>query len=668
VEGYRFELLSGAAFAPARSLRVLDLSECFIQRLPDSIGQLKQLGYLNVSIYDKIFPECIMKLSNLIYLNLLESNISTLPESIGELESLMHLNLSNCDRIHELPVSFRNVEKLVHLDLSCCGRISGVVESLQSLSRLEHLNLSRCENIGDLTRAMSGQKGLQYLNLSYVSCVGLQQVLVNLIKLRYLNLEGSLDRLDEAEIGSLLECVGSLSNLEYLNLGWNDDLRTIPESIGNLGKLNTLDLSHCDNLQRLPDSVSAINSLRFLHVTCCPELDMSTLPQNKNSTTVLLPHFVIHAGDGESSSNLSELEDKHPTFLEISRLENANSAEEAKRIKLAEKHSIEKLELAWTMDAKRFADDREVLSELVPPDTVHSLVLNGYNSISFPSWLMSIATYLPRLIAVTLWDLPSCNVLPPLGQLPSLRWMDISGMDSIRKIDGSFYGGRGAFPRLQRFNLDYMDCLEEWNTSYSRGEDGLNELTFPKLKSFNVEGCPLLRFTTCSPPGRHVCINSSDQILLSSWENRGHVSASSSAATKKLSVECCEAPLHQWNLLRHLPYLKQLEISGCSDLTCISTDLLQCISSLEILIVKNCKNGTVVLPERLGDLTSLQELKVLNCNSINTLPESIRQLTCLRLLRINDCPKLVQWCKSEENKMKLANIIDIVRALPLYPI
>jgi hypothetical protein len=74
----------------------------------------------------------------------------------------------------------------------------------------------------------------------------------------------------------------------------------------------------------------------------------------------MLPNFVVHSRDGESS-NLCELEDKHPTFLEINMLENAKSAEEAKRIKLAEKQSIETQELAWTRDAKRFADDREVL-------------------------------------------------------------------------------------------------------------------------------------------------------------------------------------------------------------------------------------------------------------------------------------------------------------------
>jgi len=84
--------------------------------------------------------------------------------------------------------------------------------------------------------------------------------------------------------------------------------------------------------------------------------------------------------------------------------------------------------------------------------------------------------------------------------------------------------------------------------------------------------------------------------------------------------------------------------------------------------VEDCKNGTVALLERLGDLTSLMELEVRNCKGIKTLPKSMRQLTCLQLLVINGCPELVQLCKSEKNKKKLAHIKAIVRALPIYPL
>ncbi|CAL4984853.1 unnamed protein product [Urochloa decumbens] len=602
--------LSGVAFAPAKSLRVLDLSECSIQKLPDSIGLLKQLRYLNApAIQDGMVPECITNLTSLIYLSLHKSsNIHKLPESIGEMESLMHLDLSAC-KIRQLPVSFRKLGRLVHLDLSYCHGISGVSESLRSLTRLQHLNLSSCGSI-EQPIPLSSLRELEYLNLSDVPCFGLQQVLVNLTKLS--------------------------------------------------GSLNTLDLSYCCNLEKLPARVEAINSLKFVNVYGCSNLDMSTLPRNKNGSA-MLPHFVVHADDGESSSNLWELEDMHPTLLEISSLENVKSAEEAKRIKLAQKQSIKNLTLAWKNDAKRLVDDDgDILSELEPPSTLEVLTLNGYNSISFPFWMTSIATYLCRLKEVYMEDLPNCNVLPPLGQLPNLVMLDIRRMDSIRKIDGDFYGGSSRpFPKLKYFTLCHIEYLEEWNAASFSGEDGLNKLAFPELLVTTIGGCPLLRFNTCVPLGKGTLyIESSDHVLLSSWENSGHVSAS----TKGLFVRCCEAPLHQWSLLRHLPCLRHLQITDCSDLTCGSTDLLGCISSLEILIVEGYdrKNTTVALPEGLGDLTSLKDLKVLDCNSIKTLPESIQQLTCLQKLEINGCPGLVQWCKTLENKMKLAHIKEII--------
>jgi hypothetical protein len=207
-------------------------------------------------------------------------------------------------------------------------------------------------------------------------------------------------------------------------------------------------------------------------------------------------------------------------------------------------------------------------------------------------------------------DLPNCDALPPLGQLPNLEWLTIGGMPSIRKIDGDFYGGRRAFPKLMKFFLVDLKCLKEWN--------GLNKLVFPEPSVLYLEGCPMLRFKSRPPPSKgDLTISYSDEVLLSSW---GHVSASSSSATTRLYVKFCKAPLHQWSLLRHLPYLKHLEITKCSDLTCGATDFLGCISSLETLTVREWEN--VQLPERLGDLISLKELKVLNCDAIKTLPYS----------------------------------------------
>ncbi|KAM3300731.1 hypothetical protein ACQJBY_041641 [Aegilops geniculata] len=519
------------AFSSAKSLRVLDLSECTIHKLAYCIGDLKQLRYLNAPrVQDAKIPNSITKLSKLIYLNLHGSDrILALPESIGEIEGLMYTDLSNCFRIKKLPESFRRLQKLAHLDLSSCWSIEGISVLLESLTQLEYLNLSYCTNIGDTPEVLCGLSKLQYLNLSnssYLECGKEAEFLGALTKLEYLNLSswncklkklpeslgrftqlkylnlsgwrdmkklprlfGSLknllhldlsgcymvdcvhealvgltslqhlnlqdtqlsflpddltklrylklsglrnilvDFLDEPNIDafSFLSaetwdilinqiCRINLSELEHLDLSENYHMERIPESICSLTKLHTLNLSGCTYLAKIPESICTVGSLKFLYLKDCDMLP--EIPQ-LGSSAISLPHFVVCAGNDGSSSNIVLLKSTDPFELLITQLENVKSAGEAHSIKLMEKQSIRMLKLEWTRGVERFVDDKMLLEKLVPPSTLRKLEISGYNSVIFPGWVV--------------------------GQLPNL--------DSLLLRD--------------------MPNLEEWDTSYSTGEENV---------------------------------------------------------------------------------------------------------------------------------------------------------------------------------------------------
>jgi len=53
-------------------------------------------------------------------------------------------------------------------------------------------------------------------------------------------------------------------------------------------------------------------------------------------------------------------------------------------------------------------------------------------------------------------NLPACSNLPPLGQLPHLEILRLWFLLKVAKIDRGICGGRGAFPRLAKFELGFM--------------------------------------------------------------------------------------------------------------------------------------------------------------------------------------------------------------------
>uniref|UniRef100_J3N6T5 Uncharacterized protein n=1 Tax=Oryza brachyantha TaxID=4533 RepID=J3N6T5_ORYBR len=752
--------LSDGAFSSAKSLRVLDLSECYIQKLPDSIDQFKKLRYLNApGVQYQMIPNCITKLIKLMYLSLRgSSKILSLPGSIGEMEGLMYLDLSDCSGIQELPKSFSKLQKLVHLDFSNCSCIKSLSQCLGSLTELQYLNLSCSSDLclldveffGKLTKLeylnlscglelivfdvefLSTLTNLKYLNLSSkksnikilpedlgklvelkylslsgcgeivelpiflgklknlvhldLSCcvlstehlvIGWPEVIGSLTNLRYLNLSQCMDFMFHGsdETDRFIDCISRLSNLEHLDLSNNAVLRSLPESIGSLKKLHTLNLSGSRILTRFPECLIKMESLKVLNVKGCNVYE-DKLPQSNFLFT--LPDFVVHAGDGESSSNLALLEHaKLDQVLALSKLENVKSVQEARSIKLMEKHGINHLELEWTRGTDRFVEDMNVLEEIVPPGTLKNLVIKGYSSVRLPGWIMRIAHHLGKLVEIMLWDLPKCNSLPPLGQLPNLEKIILGCMHGIRRIDGSIYGGSNAFPSLTEFYLLGMGSLEELDLGGFQ-EEGM----FPELQYFETSDCPRLRLKSCPPRAVKWEIVSSDNVL-SSWGERWHHAVSSSCGVTRVQISFSKLPMHQWGLLCHLPALIDLHIQECNNLTSSSPEIIRAFNLNPLKSLTLTKNVQAELPRWLGELTCLQDLslsdiqdlddlegnisqltslhslKILCCYSMTSLPGWVGELASLRYLELTRCTKLNEF---QEN---LCNLISL-KVLKLY--
>ncbi|KAF8668322.1 hypothetical protein HU200_052379 [Digitaria exilis] len=653
-------------FSTARYLRVLDLGASSLKKLPSSIGQLKLLRYLSApDIEDPVIPSSITKLSKLIYLSLRgSSDISTLPKSFGNMEALMYLDLSGHHKIKKLPKSFGKLASLVHLDFSDCHVLYGIPEALCGLTKLQHLNLSRCD------RLFCGSKGLH-------------EVIGELTKLRYLNLSGSLIPMfwfnycgrPEVLIGCVLDKISTLSNLEHLDLS-GGVFDTLPDSFCSLRRLHTLDLTGCNSLKELPKDLGGEgSSLKYLIGCIC-----ETIPNNKSLTR--LPKFAVHDVEGEQSSNLILLKDAYnPIELEIHCLENVKSTEEARMIKLDAKQSLEALTLSWTRGTNGFVEDMELLRELAPPSSLKRFELHGYNNVRFPTWLRRIALYLPNLVRVQLKGL---SMLPPLGELANLKYLNLEDMPNVTKIDRSFCGDtlRKVFPQLEELTISNMENLEEWNTTYSNGEGIAEEFMFPNLKELKTIRCPKLRLKPCPPKVKKTWVIKDSDGVLTQWEEgASHTVCSSSVPlVHTLRVDSCREPMHQWKLLHHLPGLTGLTL-GCSYLSS-TPEVTRSLASLQSLCLKHCLDSEELsqwlgvltsleslswvdcynlktLPEQLGDCVSLRTLNLYSCWNITSFPEGIKKLTSLESLYAYDCPKLREWCELNENKTKIDHIKEV---------
>jgi hypothetical protein len=312
--------------------------------------------------------------------------------------------------------------------------------------------------------------------------------------------------LNDTKISCLPECISSLINLQILNLQSCKALHILPLAITQLKNLRRLGLDGTP-INQVPKGISR---LEFLN-------NLEGFPVGGGSDNG-------KTQDGwkmEEVAHLSQLRQ-----LEMIKLEKATPYRTDSL--LTDKKHLKVLNLSCTKhtDEPYSEDDvsniEKVFEQLIPPHNLEGLGIANFFGRRFPTWLGT--TYLSSVIYLKLIYCNSCVHLPPIGQLPNLRFLRIDGAAAVTKIGPEFLGCRGAnprstdavvaFPKLESLVIAEMPNWEGWSfveeedteaaAATEGGEDGSAEIQkgegpsprlqlLPRLKSLQLLRCPKLR-------------------------------------------------------------------------------------------------------------------------------------------------------------------------------
>ncbi|KAF2282830.1 hypothetical protein GH714_043121 [Hevea brasiliensis] len=284
--------------------------------------------------------------------------------------------------------------------------------------------------------------------------------------------------------------------------------------------------------------------------------------------------------------------------LHIEHLERVGNPMDAKAASLIRKQDLRKLTLSWGRDAEI---ETQVLRSLI--------------------------------------RCKSSFQIPPLGQLPSLHYLVLRGMDHVLYIDHNFYGGGlqglGFLKRLQVHNRSKLNSLSK----------GLQCLT--GLVTLTLGGCPEL----VALPDRVKHLNSLQYLTLSGQPTAIDASVDPIGCKFRRQIVLCHS-LGEPIVIDH-PKLQVLP------------ENLQYVPALESLSI-SYHPELVSLPDWLGDITSLQSLHIFNCTKLTSFPWSIQRLTILQNLDIQQCPALSKRWGHTAEMINVLSALQKDRFMPRF--
>ncbi|CBI29749.3 unnamed protein product, partial [Vitis vinifera] len=431
------------------------------------------------------------------------------------------------------------------------------------------------------------------------------------------------EALAKIKLTDLPDSIGELKYLRYLDISYTG-IKKLPDSVCYLYNLQTMILSVYYHFIELPERMDKLINLRYLDIRGWREMPshISTLKSLQK-----LSNFIVGQKGGSRIGELGELSDIGGR-LEISEMQNVECARDALRANMKDKRHLDELSLAWRDEGTNDVIQSGVLNNLQPHPNLKQLTIAGYPGVAFPDWIGG-GSSLSNLVTLLLWTCENCSSLPPLGQLPSLKHLSISGLKGVERVGREFYGdasssiaSKPSFPFLQTLRFDRMDNWEQWLCCGCE---------FHRLQELYIKKCPKLtgKLPEELPSLKKLEIDGCRGLLVASLQV---------PAIRELKMVGCP------QLLFHndgLPFdLRELEIFKCNQLKPQVDWGLQRLASLTEFIIGGCQN-VESFPEELllpPTLTTLEMKYFPNLKSLDG--RGLQQLTSLTKLSIRHCPQL----------------------------
>ncbi|KAJ9189137.1 hypothetical protein P3X46_000467 [Hevea brasiliensis] len=452
---------------------------------------------------------------------------------------------------------------------------------------------------------------------------------------------------DNDYIVELSDVISNWKHLRYLNLS-GAAIKRLPEIVSTLYNLQIVILYRCRRLIELPTHIARLINLCHLDIR---DTGLQEMPSQMGRLTKLqsLSDFFIGERNGSSLKELGKLQYLQGE-LSIHNLQNVVDVEDASESNLKGKRHLRKLELLWNGDPDDSQRERSVLEQLQPHTKVECLFIKGYGGTKFPDWLgdSSFST----LVKLKLYGCRYCSSLPPLGQLASLKELDMLSFYGVPAVGPEFYGNctSNEKPFRSLEILSFADFPEWYELIPCVG-------AFSCLQELHIFNCPFLTkaLPTHLPSLTKLQIDGCQQLVVSFPPTPSIVDMVIEDDSRDVRLEKLASGLYglrvsgsisldlvlEWLEQMHVfpATLEAIQISNCDSLRCFSLELFP---ELKRLVIFHCLNLEWLYASQ-GDFLQLEtnrfssklELLQLDCSNklychlqwiLQTLP-SLSQLS-----------------------------------------